>query len=1413
MAEVKNAFIKSKMNKDLDDRLLPSGEYRNAINAQVSKSEGSDVGALENVLGNSLIVDFTSIAATATVSAVYASIGIGVVSINGSLLAGYKVITNDYVNNITVVDTSNATPPDPTTFVTFSSAVNFSVGQVISFAPNLTCIGYLTNESTSDIYLFLTDNDDNTLSTYHVSGPRSNNFIYVHNTQTSTTRLLVEGAFLNFHKQSPIYGVNLLEQLLFWTDNRNQPRKIDVTKANPSNESNPTYYTNEDQVSVAKYNPYKAMYLYQESSLSPGDYESTMKNVTNKFQPNGGSCNNTSVNVTNSSFLTISQLNIPFYPKQPVLGMSVKRVDDNGAIVPFQLNNVDVVRTVASYDSVNNLLELNGPVDAAANVEIIFNENPYHINNYPGDPRLNEDNFLRFSYRFRFNEGEYSIIAPFTQICFIPQQDGYFLAQEPGAGDEQQAYESSIVDFMRNKVNEVRLQVPLPSIGSLLSSNFHVTEIDILYKESDSIAVKVVETIPVSELSSLSSNVYEYVYQSKKPYKTLPNSDLIRVYDKIPVKAFSQEIISNRIVYGNYQNKHTPPSSLNYNVSAGLKSNFSLGLGSATAASAVDNESTVPLQNSTGEIKLGSLVDFGSGEFYSYVVDLTGFPVTSIVLDSDVNVSAGQTISFKNPSVDADTTSGIEYPSSSLKTNRNYQVGVVLSDKFGRQSTVILSNSKIPKTVGNQTYVGSTLYSPYVDNGVESEEWFGNSLKMLFNETIGPSSPNPNTGEPGIYNGNKNSIDYNPLGWYSYKVVVKQTEQEYYNVYSAGAMKGLPYDYNTKSVSGLSNNNSFIVLVNDNINKIPRDLSLVGPQDKTFRSSVRLYGRVQNTASGNEQFYPNRESFTTTNIENLFNMFDVSEFYGPYISTVPVTSTLNAFHGFYRSDSNPFIADINTSQNASIQFGTPNSFLETVVTGNAQSASSGSVVTVNNVAAGAVILIGSILTSPNIAPTNSPHVVTNVSGSQSPFTVTLDRDVTISNNSDLTFTFKAYKDINTLAVFETAPVESRLDIFWETSTSGLVNDLNNLILRSGEEPGASDLSAWNTNNYREDIGADVDILTSNFTIKDSFGANIEPNTIESISLTVQDTSASQSDVSGYFTLYHPQNAANGFYNVKTTALHVQNIYFGSESGLRNFVFKFVVNITGSGTVTIIKQVSLANIAPTIGQGEEVISFNSLNSSGNVSTHSGINGALISGPNEQKDLVWTLISQTNSSGDDLTQGQQPYFNILTNQSGSVATLNRIPTVVPADVYTNVIQLQDAGGTGLIDTLTVNVNYLATINLSQSLVVDVQVDGSVSDLFECVIFQVINFDLLGQNTGNGFYVYEGTFSDLTNYATSGQIVLNKTNANTGSTCYWTWYYSGVSKQAAVNLWASCVGIPQGGSYFYSNFNSSNFDFSIK
>ena len=43
------------MNKDLDDRLIPNGEYRDAQNISVGKSEEDDIGALETVLGNILM--------------------------------------------------------------------------------------------------------------------------------------------------------------------------------------------------------------------------------------------------------------------------------------------------------------------------------------------------------------------------------------------------------------------------------------------------------------------------------------------------------------------------------------------------------------------------------------------------------------------------------------------------------------------------------------------------------------------------------------------------------------------------------------------------------------------------------------------------------------------------------------------------------------------------------------------------------------------------------------------------------------------------------------------------------------------------------------------------------------------------------------------------------------------------------------------------------------------------------------------------------------------------------------------------------------------------------------------------------------------------------------------------------------
>ena len=52
MPELKNVFHAGRMNKDLDERLLPNGEYRDALNVDVSFSESNDAGSAQNSYGN-----------------------------------------------------------------------------------------------------------------------------------------------------------------------------------------------------------------------------------------------------------------------------------------------------------------------------------------------------------------------------------------------------------------------------------------------------------------------------------------------------------------------------------------------------------------------------------------------------------------------------------------------------------------------------------------------------------------------------------------------------------------------------------------------------------------------------------------------------------------------------------------------------------------------------------------------------------------------------------------------------------------------------------------------------------------------------------------------------------------------------------------------------------------------------------------------------------------------------------------------------------------------------------------------------------------------------------------------------------------------------------------------------------------
>ena len=361
---------------------------------------------------------------------------------------------------------------------------------------------------------------------------------------------------------------------------------------------------------------------------------------------------------------------------------------------------------------------------------------------------------------------------------------------------------------MVNNVNTAVLGIELPSINP--NADFEIKEVEIIIKESDSTVARIVETKTLTD-ASISSTFYTYTYKSDTPQETLPADQITRVFDNVPTKAKALDIVGNRLVFANYSQNITPPV-LDYTVSFGAKGTqtftgdnsttaFTLTLKSPTKS----NSNIVPTNKNQFIVYMNDVLVGASSYAYATttgVITFTSAPATGAAI----------TVVLVNH----------EYPDSSLKQRRTYQIGVVLADIFGRQSPVIL-----PSTASN-----SIITVPARTTATEFNSWVGDNLKITFNPQSGKLIPDAdvysNKLDSGVYS------TYNPYGWYSYRVVVKQLEQEYYNVYTPGAT--------------VVDNNSYITLFGDNINKIPRLMETISADNSIARSDAILFPKVINTA-------------------------------------------------------------------------------------------------------------------------------------------------------------------------------------------------------------------------------------------------------------------------------------------------------------------------------------------------------------------------------------------------------------------------------------------------------------------------------------------------------------------------------------------------------------------------------------
>ena len=238
--DINNNFLKGRMNKSYDERIIPEGEYIDALNIRIGSTENNSVGAAENSLGNTKLTSITY---------------------NGSALS------ND-----------------------------------------AKCIGAFEDGSNETIYWFVCDPGNvDIIMSYNVN----NGVIKYHVISTSV---------LNFDLRYLINSINKVDDLLFFTDGLNPPRKININRNYPNpvagidsiseddisvivappiespdvlfiNTPGEENYITERFLSFAyrykyKDNEYSALSQFSDVAFEPGDFELDYSTYTNKSMQN-----------------------------------------------------------------------------------------------------------------------------------------------------------------------------------------------------------------------------------------------------------------------------------------------------------------------------------------------------------------------------------------------------------------------------------------------------------------------------------------------------------------------------------------------------------------------------------------------------------------------------------------------------------------------------------------------------------------------------------------------------------------------------------------------------------------------------------------------------------------------------------------------------------------------------------------------------------------------------------------------------------------------------------------------------------------------------------------------------------------------------------------------------------------------
>lgn len=469
MAKLKHTFVRGRMNKDIDERMVPNGEYRDALNIQVATSEGSNVGAIENILGNTK-------------------------------------------KNLKAL-------PSTEWYLRFGLT-------------NPICIGGTRDVQNDKIYWFVTSDSVDTILEYDKA------------TNIVAPILVDTQGVLNFSADYLITGINILDGMLFWTDNLNEPRKINIATFKAGSDQGASLIFNThtqvygrnfiaSDITIIKLKPNSAPSYTASSTSRAGssvglgiNTVTTNKNLTEEYPTGSG----VYVPVEVGSTVTFTTSAAPNWVNNDIVVLTASEINDYNNEDEYQarlkITNVSGANITAEVQSISSNLK-------SVTYEwtcVLEEEKP-----------MWEFSFPRFAYRWKYNESEYSAFSPWTQAVFVADKFKY----------------SSLDAYNLGMTNNLRKL----TLSGFETPPADVVEVEILYKDSSSNEIYKVDTI--------ASTSTTFDISSELIYHVISSDQLLRPYDNVPRKAKAQEITANRLIYGNYlQNYNVSEVSLTPSISS-----------------------------------------------------------------------------------------------------------------------------------------------------------------------------------------------------------------------------------------------------------------------------------------------------------------------------------------------------------------------------------------------------------------------------------------------------------------------------------------------------------------------------------------------------------------------------------------------------------------------------------------------------------------------------------------------------------------------------------------------------------------------------------------------------------------------------------------------------------------------------